>query len=295
MTDANARRGRESHRDTRCEGPADALSDRAKGIARDANDHPVVRAMARTGYAASGLMHLLIGWVAIGIARHTNDGQATADQSGAFTEISQLSGGTAVLWIMTIGFAGLALWQCTEVIGGWYGHGKEAAGSRMKAAAKAVVYALLALGSFRFAVGGSGGGGTSSRTQSASATATVLDQPGGQILVVLVGLVVVGVGVYHVVKGFRRTFLQDLIGRPGLLAQWAGVIGYAAKGAALTMVGVLLAAAGFSGNAGPSRGLDGALRAFASTSSGAIALLLIGAGIALYGVYSCFRARFTKV
>lgn len=293
MTDANARRGRESHSDTRCEGPADALSDRAKGIARDANDHPLVRAMARTGYAASGLMHLLIGWVAIGIARHTNDGQATADQSGAFTEISQLPGGTAVLWIMTIGFAGLALWQCTEVIGGWHGPGKEAAGSRMKAVSKAVVYALLALGSFRFAVGGNGG--TSSRTQSASATATVLDQPGGQILVVLVGLVVVGVGVYHVVKGFRRTFLPDLIGRPGLVAQWAGVIGYAAKGAALTMVGVLLAAAGFSGNTGPSRGLDGALRAFASTSPGAIALLLIGAGIALYGVYSFFRARFTKV
>lgn len=120
------------------------LGDRAKDLARDTNDHPAVRAMARTGYAASGLMHLLIGWVAIGIALKTNGGKATADQSGAFAEISRLPMGSVLLWVMVIGFAGLALWQLTETVGGWHGTGREAIGSRIKAFSKAVVYAVLA-------------------------------------------------------------------------------------------------------------------------------------------------------
>ena len=44
------------------------IVEQAKDIARDTGDHPVVEAAARVGYAASGLIHLLIAWAALGIA-----------------------------------------------------------------------------------------------------------------------------------------------------------------------------------------------------------------------------------
>ena len=236
--DAEATRGGDQRA-----GSVDDLADKAKESAHDlaegTGDHPAVRAMARTGYAASGLMHLIIGWVAIGIAVGTPGGAATADQSGAFTEIAALPLGALVLWIMTLGFAGLSLWQLAEAAAGRHGQGASAAGSRIKAVSKAILYAVLASGSLNFARSGAGAG--NSRTQSATLTASVLDQPFGRVLIVIVGLVVIGVGGYHIVKGVRRRFLRDLVDHPGALAERAGMIGYAAKGVGLLVTGVLLA------------------------------------------------------
>ena len=39
--------------------------DTIKGAAREAGDHPALEMAARIGYAVSGLLHLLIGWIAL--------------------------------------------------------------------------------------------------------------------------------------------------------------------------------------------------------------------------------------
>src|SRR5690606_18298510 len=51
------------------------------GAARRAQDSPAVRALARTGYAASGVLHLLVGWLAVQLTLGRSSGQA--DESGA--------------------------------------------------------------------------------------------------------------------------------------------------------------------------------------------------------------------
>jgi len=162
---------------------------------------------------------------------------------------------------------------------------------KVKGISKAVVYLALAWTSFSFAKGQQ----SSSKAQSADFTATLLQHPGGRLLVAVIGLVIIGIGGYHVVKGWTKKFLTDLSENPGLLATRAGVIGYIAKGIALALVGVLFVTAAAQNSASKATGLDGALRSLRQQAFGPWLLTAVGLGIAAYGVYSFARARHARV
>ena len=73
---------------------------------------------------------------------------------------------------------------------------------------------MLAWTSFGFAKGRP----SSSKAQSADFTATLLQHTGGRLMVSVIGLAVIGVGGYHIVKGWTKKLLQDLSEHPGTLA-----------------------------------------------------------------------------
>jgi hypothetical protein len=150
---------------------------------------------------------------------------------------------------------------------------------------------VLAWTSFSFAKGQP----RSSKTQSADFTATMLQHSGGRLLVGVIGLAIIGVGGYHVVKGWTRKFLQDLTKNPGRLATRAGVVGYIAKGIALAVVGALFVIAAVQNSSTKATGLDGALRSMREQAVGSWLLTGVALGIASYGLYSFARAKHGRV
>lgn len=106
---------------------------------------------------------------------------------------------------------------------------------------------------------GGSGSGEESTTELAS---TLLSAPAGQVLVAAVGL---------------------------------GVVGYAAKGVALLVVGGLFALAAWQQDPEEAGGLDSALRSLAAGPLGTSLLLVVALGLMLYGVYSFARARFARL
>jgi len=260
-----------------------------QGAARQAGDHPALEAAARVGYAVSGLLHLLIAWIALQVAWTRSS--RSADQSGALQSIAGNTAGRVTLWVAVLGFLGLAVWQVAEAVGRTGGKDSDVWGDRVKSIAKAVVYLTLSWTSFGFARGGS----SSSTQQTSDLTAKLLQQSGGRVLVAIVGLVVIGVGGYHVHKGATKKFLEDLVGHPGALATRAGMVGYCAKGVALAIVGGLFLAAARTGSAAGSTGLDGALHTLRGQPFGAFLLTAVALGLAAYGVYSFARAKCAKV
>ncbi|GAA2242978.1 DUF1206 domain-containing protein [Promicromonospora sukumoe] len=264
----------------------------AGGAVRRAKNSRAVRGLARGGYAASGVLHLLIGWLAVQLALGESEGQA--DQSGAFRAVAQMPGGELVLWLVAVGFTALAVWQLATAVVGVPNADNQAA-ARGKSVAKAVLYGVLAVSGVRYATGG--GGGSSGGEE--SLTARVLAMPGGAWLVGAAGLVIVGVGVYHVVKGVRKKFLEDLTGAGGSAVRPVvvrlGQIGYAAKGIALGVVGGLVVAAAVTADPEQAGGLDEALHTMRDQPYGTALLIVIGLGIAAYGGYSFARARFARL
>lgn len=265
----------------------------AQGAARRARHSTGLRALARSGYAASGVLHLLIGWLAVRLALGSSSG--SADESGAFRQLASAPGGTVALWAVTLGFAALALWQLAEAVVGVPGvKDTEEAGARVKSAGKGVLYGVLAFSAARYAAGDGGGG-----SQQESLTATLMQAPAGRWLVVAGGLVIVGVGVFHGVKGWRKTFLDDLRGTGGGSVSTAvvrlGQVGYVAKGLALAVLGGLFVAAGITHDADKAGGLDDALQTIREQPFGTGLLVVTGAGIAAYGVYSFARARYARL
>lgn len=251
--------------------------------ARRVNDHPATGVLARLGYVASGVLHVLLGVIAARVAWF-HEGTA-ADQSGAFTTLAQQPLGEVALWVLAVGFAGLAVWQVTEAVGG-----PTKASDRAKAAGKAVLYAALAWTGVRFAVGSR----TSAKEQSQDFTATLMAHPGGRVAVAVVGIAIIGVAAYHVHKGWTRKFLRDLVHNPGRFVTAAGRLGYVAKGIALAVVGVLFVTAAVKADPDKAGGLDTALRTLGGQPFGVALLTVVALGLVAYGVYSFGRARWTR-
>jgi hypothetical protein len=243
----------------------------------------VIEAGARLGYAVNGLMHLLIAWLGVQLA--LGSGGGSADQSGALATLAGNGLGKVLLIVAVAGFALLALWQVAEALG------RGDAGDRIKAGSKAVLYAALAFSALSFLRGS----GKASGAQTQDFTVQLMAKPMGRALVAALGLVVVGVAVYHVVKGARKKFLDDLREHPGRWAVIAGQVGYIAKGAALLIVGGMFVVAGLQNNAAETTGLDGALRSLLELPYGKALLIAVSVGFAAYAVYSFARSRYAEV
>lgn len=255
------------------------MTGNVQSAAARAGDHPLLETGARLGYAASGVLHLLLAWVTVQLA--WTSGGEQADQQGALAQLQGNALGTALLWVLLAGFVLLALWQLTEAVA--WGE----ASDRAKAAAKAVTYGVLAVTTLTVLLRDGGG--------SSGATAGLLGSGLGRGLVGLAGIGVVVVGGYHVVKGWQERFLDDLQGSPSTWIRRAGRVGYVGKGVALAVVGVLLVVAAVQADPEKAEGLDAALHALAGLPFGAVLLTLVALGFAAYGVYAFGRARHAKV
>lgn len=268
-------------------GVTNVTSTGAGRAARRLSDHPWLERLARVGFAASGLLHLMIGWIA---ARIALGGGGEADQGGALQEVRDAPFGEVLLWGAVLGFAALALFQLL--------HGLVRGGEltdRAKAVSRAGLYAVLGGTAFVVARGGS----TDGEETTTDVTATLLQAPWGRLLVGAVGLVVVGVAAYHAYKGGSKKFLETLTttgsGAVGRGVVVAGVVGYVAKGVALLIVGLLFLVAAWTADPEEAVGLDGALQTLAQQPFGTALLLAVALGLVLYGLYSFARARHERL
>ncbi|NVN00630.1 DUF1206 domain-containing protein [Arthrobacter sp. SDTb3-6] len=255
--------------------------------ARTAGNNPALTVVARAGYAASGLIHLLIGWVAIRVATHHG---GEADQSGALAQLTKLPGGTLGLWATVVGLGALALWLLLQAALGIGTSSKKRWVRSVVSFGKALAYLALAGTALTFAVGGFSHASTSTR----SASATILSLPGGEALLVAVGLATAGIGGYFIYKGARQKFREDIAVPDGHYKHAVVVLavaGYVAKGIAVAIVGVLFIVAAATVDPRDASGLDGALKALVGLPFGAPVLGIVAAGLMAYGVYSIARAR----
>jgi hypothetical protein len=256
-----------------------------RSSARQAGHHPVVKKGARLGFAANGLINLVIGWIALQLAVGGGGGGQEASASGALRTLAQQPFGQALLWVVLVGFALLGLWQATTAV--LDGETKD----RVKAAAKGVTYLVLA-GLTWTIVAGSGGGQGGGSTE---LTQRLMAQPLGRVLVALVGLGVAAVGGYHIYKGWTRKFLEDLQERPASWVVMAGRAGYMARGVALVVVGGLFVVAAVQSDPQEAQGLDGALQTMLAVPFGRVLLGLVALGFVAYGIYSFARARYARI
>jgi len=116
----------------------------------------------------------------------------------------------------------------------------------------------------------------------------------GVAVFAIAAAIVIGVGISQIVKGVKKKFLDDLDMHdlPSGTQQWVtrlGRFGYIAKGVVISIVGVLLGVAAFQADPEEAGGLDRALKLLAAQPFGVVALIVVGIGLAAFGVY-CFAA-----
>ena len=127
---------------------------------------------------------------------------------------------------------------------------------RAKAVAVGIVYLALAYSAATFAMGS----GKSSGQQNAGLSAEMMQSGWGKAVLVVVALVLIGVGGYHVYKGATKGFLDELTVHGNRAVTWTGIVGYVAKGLVLVGVGILVAVATFTSDPSKATGVDGAVK-----------------------------------
>ena len=267
------------------------MSNTGKTAANAAQNSTVFRTLARIGYVVLGILHILIGGIAISVA--TGSG-GDADQGGALQQVAEAPAGVILLWIIVLGLVALAIWQIAEAVQERNPDTKKKWGYRIKYIGTAVIYIAIAITALVYAMGGQSDSSSSTQTFSAQLMAT----PAGVVLLVLIGLLVAGIGVAFIVRGFTRAFEKYLDLPAGTAAKGIvtfGVVGYVAKGIAIAVTGVLFVVAAFAHDPSKAGGLDSALKTLATLPFGPVILWIVGAGLIIYGLFCFARARYARM
>ncbi|MDI5965405.1 DUF1206 domain-containing protein [Streptomyces sp. SL13] len=250
-----------------------------------------LRGAGRAGFAARGVVYLLIGYLAVRIAFGHSGGEA--DRQGALRHIAGEPFGTEALWLLAAGFAGMTLWRGAAAL---TGKGQKK-GARVAGAARAAFYAFVCWGTALYAAGAGGGSGGDSSSRDWTARALAL--PGGQFVVGAAGVGLGSAGVVIVVKAFRRTFLKKLdtatmSPRTRTVVTALGVGGNAARGAVYAAAGFFVLVAAIRFDPGRAKGMDDTLRALARTPAGPWLLVTVAVGLLLFGGFSFASARYRR-
>lgn len=254
----------------------------------------VFERVARVGYVVSGLLHVIIGYLAIRIALGTGGG--SADQSGALAALAAKPGGIIALWAAVFALVVMALWRLAETAFGRSTDPKnQSTTSEVLDRAKAFALAVVYFGFPYSTLGFARGTGKSTGAKNSGLSARLMNTDTGTVVLIVGGIVIVAVGGYHVYKGASRTFLQDLTGTPSALVRRLGFIGYIAKGLVIAAAGVLVIIAACLSQPNKATGLDAALKTLGSQPYGAALLILAALGLITYGLYSFAMARHTKM
>jgi Domain of Unknown Function (DUF1206) len=267
---------------------------RAERAAIQAADSGPIKTLGRIGLIAYGLVHLLVAYLAFRVA---TGGGGKADKSGALQTIAEQPAGRFVLWVLTAGLAALTVWQLAEA--GW-GHQyrrpqRRRNLQRLTSLGEAAVAGALAFSSFKVASGKS----AKSKGEKAAFVDKVFDWPGGELLVAAVGLGIVAVAAYLVHRGLTRRFVEDLelAGAERHARDAAirlGQVGWTALGVAYGIIGLLITWSAVTYDPKKATGMDTALKTLAGQPYGTVLLLLVAAGLACFGAYCLFDARYRR-
>jgi hypothetical protein len=272
------------------------VTDAVKRAARSAESSTPLRVLARAGFAANGVVHLLIGVIVLAIAV---GGDGETDQAGAFKAIASAPLGFAALWVLAVALWALGAWHVVEGVlardpdGGPKGQAKKW-GVRASEWGQAVVFVALGVLAASVALGAR----PDSEETAEGASRSVLAIPGGPIVLGIVGLGIGAGGVAFVVMGIMRSFEKKMTipsGPVGDGVKALGIVGFIAKGVALGIVGVLLIVAAVRVDPSAAGGLDAAIETLLGLAFGPWLVGAVGIGFLAYGVFCIFRARYARL
>ena len=268
----------------------------APTVTRSATVRDGFEMAGRAGLAARGVVYCILGVLAVALATGNRGGEQT-DQRGALAELAESGVGKVALVVLAVGFVAYAAWRLLRAV---YGEGGDEpdAGSRILDIAKVVVYGALAVSAIVLAAGDEGAASGQQDTQQTFTARLMTDHSWGRWAVGLAGAAVIAGGVWQVWRGLTQRFrkhLDESTGGKHPSVVHLGVVGHVARGAVIVVVGWLFVRAAVRFDPAQPVGVDAGLREVAEAPYGPILLVLVGAGLVAFGLYSFAEARYREV
>lgn len=252
--------------------------------------------LARWGYAARGIVYLLVGGLAALAA--LGQGGETTDSRGALESLMGAAWGDVLLGAISLGLLAYALWRCIQAIKDTDRHGADAKGLAIRAGllVSAVTHTMLAFfaASLIFTLGGNSG---DSGGGSEGLASWLLQQPYGRWLLGAVGLAIIGAGVAHGIKGWKAKFDRHF-DMPSQTKRWAYPIcrfGLVIRGLVFLIIGSFFTIAAYQVDPNQAGGLAEVFSTLRSQIFGRWLLAFVALGLFAFGLYSLLEAVYRRV
>jgi hypothetical protein len=253
-----------------------------------------LEAAARAGYAARGIVYLIIGGFAVRAAFAGGEAMGT---KGAIETVFGSAFGTILLWVLVAALAGFAVWRLVQAFLDPDRLGSEAkglairtalVGSALLHAALAIYAASLALGLGQNAGSGSGSGGMIAKAYEAGY---------GRWATYLASLIILAMGIAHIVKGVKAGF-EKYMRIPQGTRRWLQPtcrFGLIARGVTFLVIAFLLFTGAARYSEGDTPGVDAALSTMAGWPFGWLLFAATALGLVAFGIYALAEARYRKI
>jgi hypothetical protein len=254
---------------------------------------PWVDPLMRFGYAARGLVYVIVGALAFVAAI---EGGRTPDSKTALGTLLQVPFGKVLLTLVAIGLVAYSVWCFIRAGLDLDDKGTDAKGWTARAAQiiSGAVHLVLAVSAVALAMGADSPSGGDDRTD--HWTATLMQQPLGRWLVALVGVVAIALGVQHFVKACREKYKENI--RYTQLAQRLDPLlklGLIAHGVVVTIVGVFFIWAAWTADPSRAGGMRDALLIVRNADASQILFGALGLGLLGFAAYCFVEAAFRVI
>lgn len=237
--------------------------------------------LTRLGFAARGLLYILIALLAIGTGR-------TEDLTGAIEYVGH-GLGKLLLIAMAAGLATYSLWRLSDAVLGTEHPGTDwkAVGKRAIYGGVGLIYLYLAYKAVRVLLAGRAG--TMGTAEQAD---TVLDLPGGDLVLLAVAIGLFVGGINQLWKAVHCKFMRRLREGAGQKEwiKWMGRLGYASRGIIFLVVTWTVYRAATEHEPAEAGNLESALDILRGPF-----LLPIAAGLMLFGFFSFVEGRYRRI
>jgi hypothetical protein len=274
-----------------------ATVQRSAGAVKQAAGDPRLRLLERLGYLVRGVLYIVMGFLAFRIASARPGGKAT-DLSGSLLWLIGNPFGKLVLIVVVIGLAAYSLWGFIRAIYDPLHRGRDSKGiaARIGFVTSGLSYAAIAF----FALQILGGQGAASHDSTQKAVSSLLTNPAGAFITILLGFIAIGIGIGQFVEAYRATFKNDL--KAGEMSQSEreiaialGRFGMAARGVTFLVIGFFLIQAGIHHDPARATGFGGAFLFLLAQPYGHLLVGIIALGFVALGLHSFACARWVRL
>lgn len=245
----------------------------------------------RFGYAARGVVYIIVGVLAVLAAWRGGQAEGTA---GALKSLRDEPWGVPALWVIGIGLFAYAIWRLVDA---WLdledcGHGFKGVIARIGQTVTGLIHAGLGVEALRLGMGSGGSGGSEG---SRSLASRLLETQNGPTIMMIIGVITIGAGGYYAYKGIAEKYKEHIRCTatterldPAIKA------GLVAHGIVIALVGVFLFYAGLNTDPGQAGGVGKAFATVRAQPFGRILLGLLGLGMLGFALY-CFVEAIYRV
>lgn len=253
--------------------------------------------LARFGLVSKGIVYFLMGTLSVLAAMGLSSEKG--DKAEAFKLIYEQPFGRVILVAIALGLLGYVMLRFFQAFKNTENKNNDIKGilDRIGFGMSGVLYLAIGIYAMNLAVKGAesgDGGGNDSRQ---SIVGKILEYPGGEYIIGIASLIIIGMGIYQITRGVTGKFMKKVnLYKSDMKDAFktAGVLGYVSRGVVLTIIGYFLLHAAWLSNPSEAQG-TGAAFAFLQNNFGSLMMAIVAVGMAGYGVFCFVKAKYQRI